>query len=100
MLKLTITTFRSEDEADHQYEFSVPSMRIRFGSRDFSKCACSERITRTGSCPRPPIKRSVRRLNSKTSYATAILHADSEPAKQYTCRFFLRLITRRPTTKY
>ena len=34
-------TIRSEDEDG--YEFSVLSMRITFGGRHFSKCACSER---------------------------------------------------------
>ena len=32
-------TIRTQDE----YEFSVLSMRITFGGRHFSKCACSER---------------------------------------------------------
>ena len=41
--------FRSEDEDACEYEFSVLSMRIRFGGRHFSKSACSERKTRT--CP-------------------------------------------------
>ena len=52
---ITIGTFRSEDEDDYEYEFSVLSMRIRFGGRHFSKCASSEKKTRTGSRPRPPI---------------------------------------------
>ena len=51
----TIGTFRSEDEDDHEYEFSVLSMRIRFEGRHFSKCAFSEQKTRTRSRPRPPI---------------------------------------------
>ena len=54
-----IGTFRSKDEDDYENEFSVLSMRIRFGGRHFSKCACSEKKTRTRSCtrrrPRPPI---------------------------------------------
>ena len=48
-------TFRSEGEDDYEYEFSVLSMRITFGGRHFSKCACSEQKTRTRSRPRPPI---------------------------------------------
>ena len=48
-------TFRSEDEDDYEYEFSVLSMRTRFGGRHFSKCARSEQKTRTRSRPRPPI---------------------------------------------
>ena len=52
---LKIGTFRSEDEGDYEYEFSVLSMRIRFGARHFSKCACSEQKTRTRSRPRLPI---------------------------------------------
>ena len=48
-------TFRSEDEDDYEYEFSVLSMRIRFGGRHFPKCACSEQKTRTRSHPRPSI---------------------------------------------
>ena len=52
---LSFGTFRSEDEGDYEYEFSVLSMRIRFESRHFSKCACSEQKTRTLSRPRPPI---------------------------------------------
>ena len=48
-------TFRSEDEDDYEYEFSVLSMRIMFGGRYFSKCACSEQKTRTRSRSRPPI---------------------------------------------
>ena len=41
------TFFASEDEYEVEYEFSVLSMRIRFGGRHFSKCACSERKTRS-----------------------------------------------------
>ena len=52
---LLLGTFRSEDEDEYQYEFSVLSMRIRFGDRQFLKCACSEQKTRTRSRPRPPI---------------------------------------------
>ena len=52
---LQIGTFRSEDENEYQYKFSVLSMRIGFGARHFSKCACSEQKTRTRSCPRLPI---------------------------------------------
>ena len=48
-----IGTFRSEDE--YEYEFSMLSMRIRFGGRHFSKCVCSEQKTRNHSHPRPPI---------------------------------------------
>ena len=48
-------TFRSEDEDDYECEFSVLSMRIRFGGRHFSKCACSEQETRSCSRPRPLI---------------------------------------------
>ena len=50
-----IGTFRSEDEDDCEYEFSVLNMRIRFGGRHFSKCACSGVKTRTRSRPRPSI---------------------------------------------
>ena len=50
-----IWTFTSEDEDDYEYEFSVLDMRIRFGGRHFSKCACSERKKSTRSHPRPPI---------------------------------------------
>ena len=50
---LLVATFRSGDEDDYEYEFSVLSMGIRFGGRHFSKCACSEQKTRTR--PRPPI---------------------------------------------
>ena len=42
-----VGTFRSEYEYDYEYEFSVLSTRIRFRGRHFSKCACSERKTRT-----------------------------------------------------
>ena len=52
---MTIGTFRSEDEDDYEYEFSVLSMRIRFGGRHFLKGACSEEKTRICSRPRPPI---------------------------------------------
>ena len=41
--KLRLGSFRSEDEEDYEYEFSVLIMRIRFGDRHFSKCALSER---------------------------------------------------------
>ena len=48
---MTLGTFRSEDKDNLEYEFPVLSMRIRFGGRrrgrHFSKCACSERKTRT-----------------------------------------------------
>ena len=54
-IEVIIGTFRSEDEDDYEYEFSVLSMRIRFGGRYFSKCACSEQKTRTRGRPRPPI---------------------------------------------
>ena len=47
----TIGTFRSE----YEYEFSVLSTRISFRGRHFSKCACSERKTRTRSRTRTPI---------------------------------------------
>ena len=40
---LTLGTLRSENEDYYEYEFSILSMRIRFGGRHFSKCACSER---------------------------------------------------------
>ena len=53
--RVTLGTFRSEDEDDYEYEFTVLSMRIRFGSRHFSKCGCSEQKTRTRSRPGPPI---------------------------------------------
>ena len=48
-------TFRAEDEDDHEYEFSVLCMRIRFGGQHFSKCLWSEQKTRTRSHPRPLI---------------------------------------------
>ena len=51
----SIGTFKSEDKDEYQYEFSILSMRIRFGDRHFSKCACSEQKTCTRSHPRPPI---------------------------------------------
>ena len=51
----TVATFRLEYEDDYKYEFSVLSMRFRFGGRKFSKCACSELETRTRSRPRTPI---------------------------------------------
>ena len=50
-----LSFFRSEDEDDYEYKFSVLSMRIKFGGRHFSKCACSEQKIRTHSRPRPPI---------------------------------------------
>ena len=50
-----VGTFRSEDEVDYEYEFSVLSMCKTFGGRHFSKSACSEQKTRTRSRPRPPI---------------------------------------------
>ena len=37
----TLETFRSEDEDDYEYEFSVLNMRIRFGGRRFSKSSSS-----------------------------------------------------------
>ena len=52
---LILGTFRSEDEDDYEYEFSILSMRIRFGGRHFSKCTCSDQKTRTLSRPRSPI---------------------------------------------
>ena len=52
-------TFRSEHDDDNEYEFSVLSLRIRFGGQHFSKCACSEQKTRTRSRPRPSILRSL-----------------------------------------
>ena len=55
VLMKILETFRSEDEGDYEYEFSVLNMRIRFGGQHFSKCACSEQKTRTRSRPRPPI---------------------------------------------
>ena len=45
-VEMIIGTFRSQDEDEYQYEFSVLSIRIRFGDRHFSKCACSEQKTR------------------------------------------------------
>ena len=39
---IILVTFRLEYEDDHEYEISVLSMRLRFGGRNFSKCACSE----------------------------------------------------------
>ena len=66
-----IVTFRSEDEDDYEYVFSVLNMRIRFGGRHFSKCACSEQKTRTRSRPRPPILRSlIRDLSTSTRSST------------------------------
>ena len=55
IIMVLLGTFRSEDEDDYEYEFSVLSMRIMFGGRYFSKCACSEQKTRTRSRSRPPI---------------------------------------------
>ena len=54
-MEYSIGTFRSEDEDNYEFEFSVVNMRIRFGGRHFSKCACSEQKTRTRSRPSPPI---------------------------------------------
>ena len=54
-LFVIIGTFRSEDEDDYEYEFSVLSMRIRFGSLHLSKSPCSEQKTLTRSRPCPPI---------------------------------------------
>ena len=58
----TLGTFKSEDEDEFEYKFSVLSMRIRFGGRHvgrhLSKRACSERKTCIRTWPRP-IERSL-----------------------------------------
>ena len=46
LLMLTLGTLRSENEDDYEYEFSILSMRIRFGGQHFSKCACSDILDR------------------------------------------------------
>ena len=51
----TIATFRSENEDDYYYEFSILSMRTSFVGRHYSKCSRSERKTCTRSRPRPTI---------------------------------------------
>ena len=65
-LRKTIGTFRSEDQGDYEYEFSVLSMRIRFGGRNFLKCACSEQKTRTVVVLAPVVQRldnAIHRIN-------------------------------------
>ena len=54
-VNLLLGTFRWEDEDDYEYEFSAMSMRITFRGQHFSKCACSEKKTRTRGRSRPPI---------------------------------------------
>ena len=49
------TTFRSEDEDDYEYEFSVLSTRTSKNVGLQTLCACSVRKTRICSRPRPPI---------------------------------------------
>ena len=51
----TIGTFRSEDEDDYEYEFSVLSKRTSKNVGLQTLCACSVRKTRTCTRPRPPI---------------------------------------------
>ena len=53
-IPLLLEIFRSKDKDNSEFEFSVLSMRIRFGGRHFSKCACSERKTRSRTRPRDP----------------------------------------------
>ena len=45
MFSMTLGTFESEDEDDVDHEFSVLSVRIMFGGRDFSKCAWVQTIS-------------------------------------------------------
>ena len=54
-----LATFGLQYEDDYEYEFSVLSMRFRFGGRKLWKCACSELKTRTRSRPRTQIRRSL-----------------------------------------
>ena len=55
----TSATFRLQYEDDYEYNFSVLSMRCRFGGQKILKCACSELKTRTRSRSRTPIWRSL-----------------------------------------
>ena len=48
-------TFRSEDEDDYEYEFSVLSTRNSKNLGLQTLSACSVRKTRSGTRPRPPI---------------------------------------------
>ena len=48
-LNLLIGTFRSEDEDDNEYEFSVLSTRTSKNVSLQTLCACSVRKTRTGT---------------------------------------------------
>ena len=41
-LGMILGTFRTEDEDDYEYKFSVLSMRIGFGGLYFSKCDCAQ----------------------------------------------------------
>ena len=51
----SIGTFRSEDEDNYEYEFSVLSTRTSKDVGLQTLCACSEWKTRTRSRLRPPI---------------------------------------------
>ena len=57
-----------EDENHFEYGFSLLSMRIKFEGRFFSKCACSERKTRTRS--RLVVAPVVRRVDSAIHWIT------------------------------
>ena len=54
-MNLTLGTFRSEEEDDYEYEFSVLSMRTSKNVGLQTLCACSVLKTGTRSRPRPPI---------------------------------------------
>ena len=58
-LNSLIGTFKSEDEDDYEYEFSVLSMHSSKNVGLQTLCACSVRKTCTGTRPRPPIYRSL-----------------------------------------
>ena len=55
---LIVATFKLEYEDDYEHEFTVLSKRLRFGGRQFLKCACSDLKTRPRS-PRTSIRRSL-----------------------------------------
>ena len=50
-----LATFRLKCEDNYEYKFSVLDTCFRFEGRKFLKCMCSERKTRTGSCPCTPV---------------------------------------------
>ena len=52
---MILGTFRSEDEDDYEYEFSVLSTRTSKNVDPETLCACSVWKTCTRSRPRPPI---------------------------------------------